>query len=62
MTRRELQAMRHYVCKAQDTIYKTHECIDGECNNCYYAYICEAINLLKEYIQQELTDMTRKEN
>ena len=54
MNRSRLQAMRHYVRKAQETIYKTRECIEGECNNCDYAYICGAINLLIEYIQQEL--------
>ena len=60
MTRRQLQAMRHYVRQTQNIIYKTRNCIINGCDNCDCAYICELTNCLLKFIQHELNKYDAK--
>lgn len=60
MTRRQLQAMRHYVCQVQKIIYETRSCIISGCDNCDCAYICELTNCLLKFIQHELNKYDTK--
>lgn len=54
MNRNKLHAMRRYVREVQKIVYETRECINGECDNCDCAYICELTNCLIKFIQHEL--------
>lgn len=60
MTRRQLQAMRHYVRQVQKIIYETRNCIINGCDNCDCAYICELTNCLLKFIQHELNKYDTK--
>lgn len=60
MTRKDLQQMRFYVRQVQKRVYETRECINGECDNCDYAYICELTNCLLKFIQHELNKYDAK--
>lgn len=60
MTRKQLQAMRHYVRQVQKIIYETRSCIINGCDNCVCAYICELTNCLLKFIQHELNKYDTK--
>ena len=54
MNRNKLYAMRRHVREVQKIVYETRECINGGCDNCECAYICELTNCLLKFIQHEI--------
>ena len=60
MNRNKLYAMRRHVREVQKIVFETRECINGGCDNCYYAYICELTNCLLKFIQHEIIRCNEK--